>query len=150
MFAAAPAPEAPERAQIDALIEEFFRCFDNRGGRVPAVTAMTRLFMAGAAISVHKATTLELSAPVEFAVPRVRLLTAGTLVGFHEWEVDATTRILGPIATRVSCYAKAGCLNGVDFTGTGTKVFQLVKEAAHWRILALSWFDNTDEQAGAK
>ena len=55
--------------------------------------------------------------------------------------MDATTRVFGPIAARVSAYAKAGCLNGVDFTGQGTKLFQFVRLAAHWRILALSWFD---------
>ncbi len=109
---------------------------------------MTRLFADTAAISVHRAAALELYSPDEFAAPRVQLLAGGTLLGFHEWEVDATTRVLGPVATRVSAYAKAGRLNGVDFTGSGTKVFQLVKLAGCWRILALSWFDREEPAAG--
>jgi hypothetical protein len=138
----------PDVEQIDALVGEFFRCFDNRDGRQPATASMTRLFAETAAISVHKAAALELYSPGEFAAPRVQLLTGGTLVSFHEWEVDATTRVLGPVAMRVSAYAKAGRLNGVDFTGSGTKVFQLVKDAGCWRILALSWFDE-EPAAGA-
>jgi hypothetical protein len=136
-----------ELAQIDAVISEFFQCFDNRAGRVPSAASMTQLFVENAAISQHKGSTLELYSPSEFAAPRVDLLTGGTLLGFHEWEVDSTTNLQGPIATRVSAYAKAGSLNGVGFTGKGTKVFQLVKLRAHWRILALSWFDSSEERA---
>jgi hypothetical protein len=139
-----PAPNTPDLAQIDALVTEFFQCFDNRSGRVPSVGSMTQLFVETAVISQHRAGTFELYSPGAFAAPRVELLSNGTLVGFHEWEVDATTRLLGPIATRVSAYAKAGCLNGVQFTGEGTKVFQCVKLGSHWRIVALSWFDSTD------
>ena len=131
----AVAADAAEVAQLDALVAEFFSCFDNRDGRKPAAASMTGLFAETAAISVHKAAALELYSPGEFAAPRVQLLTGGTLVGFHEWEVQGSTRVLGPVATRVSSYAKAGCLDGVDFTGTGTKVFQFVKRAGRWRIL---------------
>jgi hypothetical protein len=136
-------------AQIDALIAEFFECFDNREGRVPCAAAMAGMFTRTAAISQHKEGTLELYSPGEFAAPRVALLRNGILRGFHEWEVDATTRVLGPLATRLSAYAKAGCLNGVDFTGKGTKVFQLVKLQTQWRILALSWFDSADQGTNA-
>ena len=146
---AAAGSTIPDLEQIDALVSEFFQCFDNRDGRVPSAVAMTRLFADTAAISVHKAAALELYSPEEFAAPRVQLLTGGTLIGFHEWEVDATTRVLGPIATRVCAYAKAGRLNGADFTATGTKVFQLVKRAGCWRILALSWFDSEAPAAGS-
>jgi hypothetical protein len=139
----------PDVEQIDALVHEFFQCFDNRDGRTPAAVAKTRLYTATAAISVHKGAALELYSPGDFAAPRVQLLTGGTLIGFHEWEVNATTRVLGPLATRVSAYAKAGRLNGVDFTATGTKVFQLVKGGGCWRILALSWFDSESPAAGS-
>jgi hypothetical protein len=110
---------------------------------------MTQLFVETAVICQHKAGTFETCSPGAFAAPRVQLLTNGTLVGFHEWEVQATSQLLGPIATRVSAYAKAGCLNGVDFTGTGTKVFQFVKLGAQWRIVALSWFDSSAGSADA-
>ncbi len=136
--------------QIDALIAEFFECFDNREGRVPCAAAMAGMFTSTAAISQHKQGTLELYSPAEFAAPRVALLTHGTLRGFREWELDATTRVLGPLATRLSTYAKAGCLDGVDFTGKGTKIFQLVKLHRQWRILALSWFDSADQDTNAR
>ena len=102
---------------------------------------MTGAFTENAVICQHKAGVPEFYSPREFAAPRVALLTDGTLLGFHEWEVDSKTGIFGPIATRVSAYAKAGSLNGADFTGKGTKVFQLVKVGVRWRIAALSWFD---------
>jgi hypothetical protein len=136
-----------ELGQIDALVDEFFRCFDNRAGRMPSAASMTQLFVESAAISQHKGEAFEWYSPSEFAAPRVVVLTDGTLLGFHEWEVDSKTNIFGPIATRVSAYAKAGSLNGVDFTGKGTKVFQLVKLRAHWRIAALSWSENPEARA---
>jgi ribosomal-protein-serine acetyltransferase len=133
-------------AQIDALVGEFFRCFDNRLGRVPCARDMAGFFVDTAIVTQHRQGKCEFYSPREFAQPRADLLASGTLIGFHEWEVDATTAIFGPIATRVSHYAKSGSLNGVDCSGNGTKLFQLVKLEARWHVAALSWFDGTDEE----
>jgi hypothetical protein len=142
-------PAMPDIAHIDTLVGNFFRCFDNRDGRRPVVAGIVRLFAEAAVISLHRAGALELYSPGEFAAPRVQLLTGGTLIGFHEWEAQATTRVVGPMATRVSAYAKEGRLEGVLFSGRGTKVFQFVRDAAEWRILALSWCDDCEELGAA-
>ncbi len=128
--------------RIDELIGAFFRAFDNRPGATPSAEAMAALFAASAVICQHRGAGYELCSPLEFAQPRAQLLTNGTLSGFHEWEVEATTTIRGPLATRVSRYAKTGSLNGAPYGGAGTKIFHLARLDGHWRILALSWFDD--------
>jgi hypothetical protein len=72
----------------------------------------------------------------------VQLLSGGGLREFHEWELEATTTIRGPLATRVSRYAKAGLMDGADYAGKGTKLFQLNRVDGTWRILSLAWFDD--------
>jgi hypothetical protein len=131
-------------ARIDELIGAFFRAFDNRPGTTPSARAMAELFVGSAVICQHRGDGCELYSPLEFAQPRAQLLTDGSLRGFHEWEVDSTTTVRGPLATRVSRYAKTGSLNGAPYGGGGTKIFQLARLDGAWRILALSWFDHPD------
>ena len=131
-----------DAAQIEALIGEFFRAFDNRAGAKPSAAALLALFAERAVICQHKAGGCELHSPDEFARPRVQLLTGGSLREFHEWELEATTTIRGPLATRVSRYAKSGRMDGADYAGSGTKLFQLTRVDGHWRILCLAWFDD--------
>ncbi|HEY2807937.1 MAG TPA: hypothetical protein VGI91_04020 [Steroidobacteraceae bacterium] len=131
-------------ARIDELVAAFFRAFDNRPGTTPSAFAMAELFVETAVICQHRGDGYELCSPLQFARPRAELLTNGTLSGFHEWEVESTTTVRGPLATRVSRYAKTGSLNGAPYGGGGTKVFQLARLNGHWRILALSWFDHPD------
>ncbi len=128
--------------QIDALIGEFFRAFDNRAGARPTAAAMVALFAGRAVICRHAGAACEFYSPLEFAQPRAQLLGGGTLREFHEWEVDATTTLRGPIAMRVSRYAKDGLLDGAAYGGSGSKVFQLSRLEGRWRILCLSWIDD--------
>ena len=131
-----------DQARIDELIGAFFRAFDNRPGNTPSAAALERLFAAPAVICQQREDGYELCSPAQFAQPRAALLTSGSLVEFHEWEVAAATTIRGPLATRVSRYEKSGILNGAPYAGAGTKIFQLARLDGHWRILALSWFDH--------
>jgi hypothetical protein len=131
-----------DAAQIEALIGEFFGAFDNRAGATPSAAAMVALFAERAVICQHKPGGCEFYSPAEFVRPRVQLLTGGSLREFHEWELEATTTIRGPLATRVSRYAKSGRMDGADYAGQGTKLFQLTRVDGRWRILALGWFDD--------
>ena len=131
-----------DRDSIDKLIVEFFAAFDNRGGRIPQQSEMTRLFADKAVVAKHQVGTCELYSPTEFAVPRVALLGSGALVEFHEWEESSSTELAGAIAARTSRYAKSGLCNGAPYDGTGTKFFQLAKFPNGWRIVALSWIDD--------
>ncbi|WP_428265525.1 DUF4440 domain-containing protein [Haliangium sp.] len=131
---------AEDQTQIDRLATEFFAIFDNRRpgqdferlrDLVLPQARITQIVDGG-----PKELTLD-----QFLLPRARLLTDGSLIDFHEWELDATTHILGHAAARISRYQKQGRLNGADYSGTGTKVFQLVRTQRGWRIHALLWED---------
>src|SRR5579871_1944087 len=133
--------EAQDRADIDALIARFFGAFDNRNGRVPTLDELAALFAPGAIVVCDTGTHSAHWTVAEFAAPRVRLLTGGELVDFHEWETSASTRLLGAIATRDSAYRKHGTLRGEPYAGSGRKFFQFGRFAQGWRISAVAWSD---------
>jgi hypothetical protein len=135
--------DSPEAQRIEALIRAFFAAFDNRGGRVPGLEEITGLFAVGAVIARHHEGTCEVQTPLEFARPRIALLTSGELTEFHEWEETASTRIVGGIAARTSRYAKSGRQKDAPYSGRGTKFFQLARFGSEWRIVALAWTDDT-------
>ena len=130
------------RAMIDALVAAFFSAFDNRDGAVPDLADLTRCFTDKATIVRRSEGSVELYTVSEFALPRIKLLTEGALLDFHEWETSSTTQIFDGIATRTSRYSKSGVLEGTDYRGSGTKCFQLVDLGAGWRISALAWVDD--------
>lgn len=131
-----------DQARIDRLIAGFFAAFDNRNGQVPSLATILGFFCDKAVIGRASGSDVELYTVIEFALPRIELLTGGTLVDFHEAETSCTTNILGAMALRTSRYRKAGLLNGYPYAGTGTKTFQLVALGSGWRILSLAWIDD--------
>jgi len=134
------------RERIDALVARFFRAFDNRNGAVPEVADVTGCFTARALIVRYAEGVADFYTPEEFALPRIELLTKGALLDFHEWETGAATEIFGGMATRTSRYSKSGLFDGKDYAGSGTKCFQLVEQEGVWRICALAWTDDAQEQ----
>jgi hypothetical protein len=134
--------DAADQAKIDALIAKFFSTFDNRNGATPRLADLTDCFSDKATIVRRADGSVELYTVSEFALPRIALLTEGTLLDFHEWETSASTRIFDGIATRASRYRKSGLLDGKDYAGSGTKCFQLVDLGADWRIASLVWVDD--------
>lgn len=132
----------PIQDDIDTLIARFFSAFDNRGGAKPTFAALTDSFTERATIVRRFDTGADLYTVQEFAIPRIELLTSGALRDFHEWEVSSTTQVFDGIAARTSRYAKAGSLNGKDYSGSGTKCFHLVHMAVGWRISSLIWVDD--------
>ncbi|HUR88541.1 MAG TPA: hypothetical protein VMZ74_05590 [Ramlibacter sp.] len=127
---------------MDDLIRDFYSVFDNRDGRKPTVDDVTRFFLDGAVIAKKTSSGLEISNAVQFAVPRIALLGGAELKDFHEWEAASETKTAGDLATRVSRYAKSGTYNGAPWNGAGTKIFQLVRVDARWKILSLAWADD--------
>ena len=130
------------RREVDALIARFFAAFDNRGDARPQIATVTRCFAGKAVVVRHDREAAEFYTVLEFAAPRIRLLTDGTLVQFHEWEETSSTQVFGGIAARVSRYAKAGILDGKAYSGSGTKCFHLVDTGQEWRISSLAWVDD--------
>lgn len=133
--------ETQDPAGIDALIARFYGAFDNRNGRVPTLAELETLFAPGALVVCDGGAHCEPWTVAEFAAPRVRLLTSGELIDFHEWETSASTRIVGAIATRESTYRKQGTLRGQPYAGGGRKFFHCGRFAQGWRISAVAWSD---------
>ena len=129
------------RNKIDKLVADFFSAFDNRKG-APETANILACFTDKAVIARSSGLDTELYTVMEFAVPRIELLTQGTLVNFHEEEISSTTCVFGSIATRTSRYSKAGLLKGDQYAGVGTKCFQLVELTCGWRIVCLLWVDD--------
>lgn len=133
--------EARDLDDIERLAWRFYGAFDNRGKRVPTLEAIVSLFAPGANIVRDAGDTCESWSVDAFAAPRIRLLTSGELVGFHEWETAGTTRLLGAVAERRSTYEKSGTLDGQPYAGGGEKLFHFGRFAEGWRITAIAWSD---------
>jgi hypothetical protein len=134
--------ERQDRANIDTLIARFFAAFDNRDDAVPRLDAIIDCFAPRAVIVCRSASVTAIDTPLEFAQPRIELLTRGALRDFHEYETSSDTSVFAGIAVRISRYGKRGRLDGSDYAGTGTKCFQLVELDGSWRIAALAWVDD--------
>jgi len=77
----------------------------------------------------------------EFIAPRAAILTDGTLVDFHEWEIEGGTTIFGSIAEHRSRYRKSGQLRGEPYLGEGRKFVLLCQLEGRWRIVSVLWED---------
>ena len=126
---------------IEPLITSFFSVFDNRDDRVPDLSCLGSMFVPGAIITKRDGDQLNVMSLDDFTAPRQTLLTNGTLVDFHEWEIEAQTFVDNGIATRISKYGKEGALNGEPFSGLGMKSIQLVLTDKGWKIASVLWED---------
>ena len=130
------------RSDIDALVGKFYSAFDNRDGATPRLADLANCFTDKATIVRRSGAGVEFYTVPEFAIPRINLLTGGALRRFHEIETRSTTQVHGGLAVRTSRYGKSGLLDGQEYTGQGTKCFQLVDLGPGWRIAALAWEDD--------
>src|SRR5689334_18278925 len=103
------------QTEIDAVVANFFSVFDNRNGAKPRLADLINCFTNKATIVRRSNSGAELYTVREFAIPRIKLLTQGTLLNFHEWEISSKTEIFAGIAIRTSRYSKAGMLDGNDY-----------------------------------
>ena len=133
--------DEPKHVGIDELIAAFYAAFDNRGARLPTMAEVRRVFLPDGRVTRVSLDGVDSWAVDEFIVPRITMLTDGTLVDFHEWEVEAETTVLGNIASRQSRYRKAGTLHGAPYGGEGRKFMQLCRVGDHWRIISVLWED---------
>lgn len=131
-----------DQYKIDQLTTRFFNLFTNTNQQVPPLKEIYSICLPEANIIKFSSGQTEIFDLNAFLKPRELLLTNGTLTGFSEWEISDETRISHHIAQRISRYAKSGCLNGNDFTGSGTKLFQFAKAGPDWKIANVIWEDD--------
>lgn len=134
-----------DSAEIERLIAAFYAIFDNGGGRHPSLEAAKGLFASQARVARISGEIVETWSIDEFLVPRLEMLTNGTLTDFSEWEVAGETEIRGRMASRSSRYEKAGCRDGSPYLGRGSKLFHLARADAGWRVQHVLWEDAADE-----
>ena len=126
--------------EIDEVVAAFFAAFDNRE-RTPTLDEVVSVFTDDASLTAVGPDGAKTCSPHEFAEPRVRMLTDGTLIDFHEWEIEADTLIFDHIAARRSRYRKSGRLHGEPYNGEGRKVISLCRLQGRWRIVSVLWED---------
>jgi hypothetical protein len=131
-----------DREQIDEIITKFFGAFDNRSNRIPSLEELVGLFVPRAIVTRDTGACCEHYSVMEFAEPRLHLLSSGELVEFHEWETESSTQVVGLIAVRSSRYRKEGILKGEPYRGSGRKFFQFGRLGTDWRITAVAWSDD--------
>src|SRR5208337_835299 len=97
-------PEDPDKAGIDRLIGDFFSVFCNKGGVVPGLEKLHRMFIKEGLIIKNCGPVPEIFNLQQFIEPREQILNDGTLREFIEEEVLERTDICGNIAQRISFY----------------------------------------------
>lgn len=135
-----PAPQ-DDAARIDGLVARFYAAFRNSGGATHRVASLPLHFLPAARIVKMEGDRTDAMDMQAFAEPRAALLEGGRLVDFSESEHTHHTDIDGRLAQRRSHYRKAGRLDGEAFDGAGTKLLQMVRTEAGWKIGALAWQD---------
>ena len=133
-----------DRAAIADVVRTFFAAFTSGPDSAARLEALRGVFLPEAVIVRTCGLVPAVYGVESFIAPRRALLTGGTLVDFHEWEVHGRTEVFGDIAQHFCSYAKAGVQDGTPFTARGMKTLQLVRTADGWRISAAAWDDERD------
>src|SRR5208337_5295440 len=128
-------------ADIDELIDSFYKRFDNRSPCAFKISELVVMFTPHARITRMTPNGIEEWSVQEFVSPRATLLTDGSLKDFHEWEIEAKTVVSSNIASRYSRYKKEGVLHGNSFKGEGDMFIQLCNGTQGWRICSILWED---------
>ncbi|MEJ6005863.1 GNAT family N-acetyltransferase [Paucibacter sp. AS339] len=139
------APASSDEAKITALLQRFFKLFDNRDGRLAPLAAVPFFMLPRTLISrgspPDEAAEPQQMSVQQFLLPRLELLRGGRLQQFSEWVTEQRIEVSGQVAQVWLRYRKAGLMDGEAFEGEGHKSLQLLKTRFGWRIAALAWQD---------
>ena len=135
---------AADRAAIAGIVRTFFAAFSSGPDADARLDALREAFLPEAVIVRTCGAEPAVYDLDSFIAPRQALLSGGTLVDFHEWELTGHTEVFGDIAQHFCSYAKAGVQDGTPFTGRGMKTLQFIRTPAGWRISAAAWDDERD------
>lgn len=130
-----------DSASLDHTIGVFFAAFASGPRCHERIQDLRELFLPQAVVVRTCGLEPTVYSIEEFFAPREKVLTDGTLVGFHEWPLRHRIEVFGDIAVWFGAYAKEGVQAGERITGRGMKTMQLVRTAAGWRISAVAWDD---------
>lgn len=128
-------------AELESLIEAFFRAVSFESGQRPAYARIRDLFMDDGKLIRNSTEIPEISSVDEFIASRQRLVDSGALTSFEEVEVAETTEVFGNIAHRLSTYEKRGTMDGEAIEGAGVISTQFIRTPAGWRMSSMAWDD---------
>ncbi len=135
-------PDAGQtKAELDRLVDEFFRAVSFEAGTSPNYEDIRQLFIEEGLLVKNTAPSPEIATVGQFIRPRLASWRAGELTRFREIELREATQVFGNVAHRFSSYAKSGMLNGVAFAARGMISTQFVRTPRGWRISAMAWDD---------
>lgn len=132
------------KADLDALVNAFFRAVSFEAGHTPAYDAVYDLFIVYANIIRNNGPVPETMTVSEFITSRQAAFDAGSLTQFREAELKDITEIFGNVAHRLSSYEKDGVRDGAAFSGRGVIFTQFIRTETGWKISAMAWDDERD------
>ena len=130
------------KQEIDHIIHRFFSVFNNKEQSKQDWQTLYQICIPQTIIIKKTGIEETVYGLDDFIAPRRIILTDGTLTGFEEHETSEETLITGNLAQRHTRYSKSGYLNGAYFTAEGTKLLQLIRTAAGWKISSVLWEDD--------
>jgi hypothetical protein len=136
-----PPDHASVKAELDRLMNDFFRAVSFEEGEDPPYDNIYAVFIEAGLIVKNTAATPEISTVRQFIEPRLAMVRSGELTRFNETELSESTQIFGKVAHRFNSYAKSGTAKGVPFSARGMVSTQFIETPAGWRISAMAWDD---------
>jgi hypothetical protein len=134
-------PLADIRAELKALIDEFFRAVSFESGGRPAYARIRDLFIDDAKLIRNSSELPEISSVDDFIASRQSMVGSGALTSFEEFETAETTEVFGNVAHRFSTYEKRGTLNGEAIEGGGLISTQFIRTPSGWKMSSMAWDD---------
>lgn len=128
-------------AELDRVINEFFRAVSFEHGRQPPYQRLHDLFIADGKLIKNSGDSPEISTVAQFINPRQAMVDAGELTSFYEGELAGFTEVFGNVAHRLSVYEKRGTMNGVPVAGKGVISTQFIHTPDGWKISSMAWDD---------
>jgi hypothetical protein len=129
------------RAELKALIDEFFGAVSFEVGQRPAYAKLRDLFIGEGKLIKNSSDVPEISSVDEFIASRQRVVDEGALTSFEEIETAATTQVFGNIAHRLSNYEKRGTMHGDAIEARGVISTQFIRMRSGWKMSSMAWDD---------
>src|SRR5215207_7487379 len=134
-------PPTDTRAELKALIDEFFRAVSFASGHRPAYARIRDLFIDDGKLIRNSSELPEISSIDDFIASRQSMVASGALTSFEEVETAETTEVFGNIAHRFSTYEKRGTMHGKATEGRGVISTQFIRTPSGWKMSSMAWDD---------
>lgn len=136
---------AAVKAELDRLIDRFFRALSFEPGQQPAIESLPALFIESALLIDNSGPAPDVASVGAFIAARGARVRSGEWTRFRVIERAETTEVFGSVAHRLSACTKSWAQHGADSEQRRIVSTQFVLGPGGWRISAMAW---DDERAG--